>query len=134
MKPLFIIFTVLFSLSVFANEHISSAITSEEIIFSTEYKRSVVDLYTDPSSKVWEKYPPVHELCYKNADSQQALEEILKLKDEGILFHDYETEDFQDAEIDEDTIRITVYNGKLLDNGIEDDEAYEQHDIGPCEF
>ncbi len=109
------------------------AFASTEILFNMDEQKGVVDLYTAPNTEIWEKTTALYQLCYKNADALVAADELMMLKDEGVLF-DFDTEDYQSHEIDGAIIRVTVFNGKMLDDGIEEEEAYVTHDIAPCTF
>jgi hypothetical protein len=111
----------------------SSSFASDEIIFDIESKRGVIDRYTDPTLKIWEKFSTLSEICYKNADAEQALKEIMYLRDEEILF-DFDTEEFIDAGVVGPIISITIMNPKKLDDGLTENEASVTHDIVPCEF
>lgn len=106
---------------------------SDEILFNTDFKKGVLDVYTDPNVQIWERFTNLHQLCYKNAEPQAAMDEIMRYYDEGLLF-DFDTEDYKSMEQDGAILRITVLNGKMMDDGLEEEEAYQTHDIGPCTF
>ena len=104
-----------------------------EILFNMDTQKSVLDMATDPDLKPWESFTYLSELCYKNANAEEALDEIINFKDQELLF-DFDTEWFVDAAVREEYIDILAVNGKVMDDGFSEEEATYEYVIGECEF
>lgn len=122
MKIFVTLFLCVFSVSSFA---------SDELIFNSETKTSVLDLYTDPEVESWERYTYDYELCYKSEDIQAAYDSMLSLKDDGVILSDSETDEYVDSKISNGKIFVTTYSSKVADEG-EDPESTEE--VEPCNF
>lgn len=111
----------------------SSSYAAPEILFNINSQRSVLDLATDPDLKPWESFTYLKDLCFKNAEAEEALDEIINFKDAELLF-DFDTEWFVQAGVRGDYVDILAVNGKVMDDGYTEEEATYEYVIGECEF
>ena len=128
MKKLVILGFILCGLNVWANTS-----SGEEILYNETTQRSVLDMATDPQLKIWERSTYLYELCYKYVDAQTAHEEILNFLDQDLLF-DFDTESYVDSWVDGDEVVILALNGKMMDDGLTEEEAILEYAIQTCGF
>jgi hypothetical protein len=120
MKNLLLVFCLIAS---------TSSLHATEVLWNTTKEKSVLDLYTTPGAPLWKQLTSLYELCYRDVTAEKALEEIMFLKEEGILYYDDQVEQYLDSYLDGETIVIVVYNDK-----IEEDYKKEHHEINRCTF
>jgi hypothetical protein len=111
----------------------SQSIHADEILFNTTTKRSVLDMATAPDLKVWERSTYLDELCFKNASAEVAHQEMLDFRDMEILF-DFDTESYVESSVYKNEIYVSALNGKMMDDGLTEEEATLEYEIFACEF
>ncbi|MCO5113108.1 MAG: hypothetical protein M9899_02925 [Bdellovibrionaceae bacterium] len=75
----------------------------------------------------------MYELCYKHVDAKTAHQEILNFYDQDLLF-DFDTESYVDSWVDGDAVIVLAFNGKVMDDGLTEEEATLEYAIQTCGF